>query len=241
MIQLVPAIDIIDGKCVRLTKGDFNKKSQYNVNPVEFSLELEQLGFTYLHLVQLDNAQTGSVNHLEVLEKITSRTSLKVDYGGGIKSIEDISRIISAGAQKVNIGSWAVKDPTGFKVALQKYPQHIILSADVLNNQIAMNGWQETTTQTIEEFIGQFEKEGLNYITCTDISRDGTLTGPSIPLYKQLKARFPSLYLTASGGVSSEEDIEELEKANIEAVIIGKALYEGKIDLQAISKKYNYA
>ena len=236
MIRIVPAMDIIDGKCVRLTQGDYNRQSTYSDNPLEMAKKLEDSGFKYLHLVQLDNAKVGRVADTSVLQTICSATSLTVDYGGGISSEADMERILNAGASQVNVGSWSVKSQTEFWKATARFGKKIILSADVKNEKIAVNGWQSDTGIHLFDFLEENSKAGIEYVTCTDISRDGALTGPATDLYVQIKSRFPDLFLTASGGVRHISDIEALNEKEMDAVIVGKAIYEGHISLEDLSK-----
>ncbi|MDH5381058.1 MAG: 1-(5-phosphoribosyl)-5-[(5-phosphoribosylamino)methylideneamino]imidazole-4-carboxamide isomerase [Cyclobacteriaceae bacterium] len=241
MIDLIPAIDIIDGKCVRLTQGDFNHQTNYNIEPLEVAKNYQNTGIKQLHLVQLDNAKLGMIKELKVLETIASQTTLRVDYGGGIKSIEDIKRILDAGAHQVNIGSWAVKDPDNFTRALSTFGDKIILSADVRNGKVSVSGWQEDSNIELDDFIAGYIPKGLKYVTSTDISKDGAMMGPATDLYIHLKKKFPELYITASGGVSTLNDITALNEAQIDGVIIGKALYEGAFTIQELTKEFGYA
>ncbi|MDD5571122.1 MAG: 1-(5-phosphoribosyl)-5-[(5-phosphoribosylamino)methylideneamino]imidazole-4-carboxamide isomerase [Bacteroidales bacterium] len=237
MLKIFPAIDIIDGKCVRLTKGDYSQKKIYNTNPLEVAKQFEDAGLQYLHLVDLDGAKEKRVVNHNILEKITSKTSLLVDFGGGIQSEKDIEIIFDCGANQVNIGSMAMKQPELFKTLLLKYSnEKIILSADVKDENIAIHGWQEETKISIFDFIKSFESENLKFVTCTDISKDGMLEGPSFDLYKKITATFPGINLTASGGISSINDIEKISEQNIYGVIIGKAIYEGAFQLSELKR-----
>ncbi len=233
MIELIPAIDIINGKCVRLTKGDYSQKRVYNDDPVAQAREFEAKGFRRLHIVDLDGAKSKHIVNDEVLRAITSSTSLTVDFGGGIKTDADIDKAFSAGASMVTVGSVAVSDPALFRSWLEKYgAQRMILGADVRDGKISINGWKEDSTEDLLPFLERYVADGVKNVLCTDISRDGMLQGTATELYKEVMARFPGLHLIASGGVSSAEDINELDRAGIPAVVFGKAYYEGKLRLE---------
>lgn len=235
MLELIPAIDIIDGKCVRLTKGDYDQKKVYNEDPVAQAREFEALGFKRLHVVDLDGAKSKHIVNDAVLRRITEATSLVVDFGGGIKTAEDIEKAFSAGAAMVTVGSIAVTEPNLFMEWLGKYgSERIILGADVRNGMISINGWKEDSTQALLPFLKRYVDGGVRNVLCTEISKDGTLAGPAIELYKEIMAAFPDLHLIASGGVSSNEDINALNDAGIPAVVFGKAYYEGKIDIRTL-------
>ena len=230
MIELIPAIDIINGQCVRLTKGDYSQKTVYNDNPVVVAQRFEQLGFKRLHIVDLDGAKSKHIVNDEVLRRITSETKLIVDFGGGIKTDDDIEKAFAAGASMVTIGSVAVTDKERFIGWLQKYgADKIILGADVRGGMISINGWKEDSQQELLPFLKYYVDKGVKNVLCTEISRDGTLSGPAMDLYRKVMAEYPEIHLIASGGVSSNEDIEALEVAGIPAVVFGKAFYEGKI------------
>lgn len=230
MIELIPAIDIINGQCVRLTKGDYSQKTVYNDNPVVVAQRFEQLGFKRLHIVDLDGAKSKHIVNDEVLRRITSETKLIVDFGGGIKTDDDIEKAFAAGASMVTIGSVAVTDRERFIGWLQKYgADKIILGADVRGGMISINGWKEDSQQELLPFLKYYVDKGVKNVLCTEISRDGTLSGPAMDLYRKVMAEYPEIHLIASGGVSSNEDIEALEVAGIPAVVFGKAFYEGKI------------
>lgn len=234
-MKIIPAIDIIGGKCVRLTKGDYNKMITYADDPVEVAKMFEAHGIKNLHVVDLDGAKSNHVINIDVLKRITENTNLAVDFGGGVKSDEDIKKVFWAGASMVTGGSIAVKDPDKFKEWLQVYgPEKIILGADVKGNKIAVNGWQETSNLDIFSFIDSYAKLSIKYVICTDIEQDGMLTGPSIVLYQELLKEFPNIRLIASGGVSSIEDVDKLAELGVWGVIIGKAFYEGRIDLKEL-------
>ena len=237
MIELIPAIDIIDGKCVRLSQGDYDTKKVYNENPLEVAMEFEANGIRRLHVVDLDGAKSSHVVNYKVLDAIAGHTSLIIDFGGGIKSDEDLVIAFENGAQMVPLGSVEVKHPELFKRWLAQYgAEKIILGADVKDNRISVNGWLEEGPQELMPFLTDYTQEGVNKVLCTDISRDGMLQGPSIELYKQVMQQFPSMHLIASGGVSCLDDILRLEDAGIPAVVFGKALYEGRITMKDLKR-----
>ena len=232
MIELIPAIDLIDGKCVRLTLGDYSKKTVYHDDPVAIAQEFEHQGIRRLHVVDLDGAKSHHIVNGPVLRAITSSTQLVVDFGGGIKSDADIEQAFAQGASMVTIGSVAVTNPTLFKSWLCRYgADRIILGADVRDGQISINGWMESGGVDLIPFLDKYVRAGVRHVLCTDISRDGMLSGPSISLYREILHHYPTLHLIASGGVSSVEDIRALERAGVPSVVFGKAYYEGKIDL----------
>ena len=234
MIELIPAIDVIDGRCVRLTKGDYAQKTVYG-DPLTMAVEFERLGFKRLHVVDLDGAKSKHIVNSGVLRDITSKTSLVVDFGGGIKTDEDIETAFNCGAQMVTIGSVAVTNPELFRQWLQRYgSRHIILGADVHHGRISINGWKEDSELDLLPFLRQYVDMGVKNVLCTDISKDGTLTGPATQLYQTIMAAYPHLHLIASGGVSSKTDIEALHAAGIPAVVFGKAIYEGRINLTTL-------
>ena len=234
-IELIPAIDIIDGKCVRLTKGDYDQKTVYRDSPAEVAKEFEAYGFKRLHVVDLDGAKSKHIVNSDVLRRITAETRLTVDFGGGIKTDEDIEKAFASGAAMVTIGSIAVTQPDLFMGWLEKYgAERIILGADVRHGKISINGWKEDSHEDLLPFLRKYVESGVKNVLCTDISKDGTLAGPAIDLYKEVMDAYPQLHLIASGGVSSEEDIEALDKAGIPAVVFGKAIYEGRIDLRRL-------
>ena len=233
MIELIPAIDIIDGKCVRLSQGDYDTKKVYNENPLEVAKEFEANGIRRLHVVDLDGAKSKHVVNYRTLEMIATRTSLVIDFGGGIKTDEDMRMAFENGAQMVTLGSVAVKNPDLFKKWLIQYgAEKIILGADAKNKRIAVSGWMEDSSQELIPFLHDYTKEGIYKVLCTDISKDGMLQGPSIELYKEIMKEFPEMHLIASGGVSCLQDIIALEEAGIPAVVFGKALYEGRITMK---------
>lgn len=237
MIELIPAIDIINGQCVRLTKGDYDQKKVYNDDPAAVAKEFEQLGFQRLHIVDLDGAKSKHIVNDAVLRSITTETKLIVDFGGGIKTEEDIEKAFEAGASMVTVGSIAVTKPALFIQWLDKYgADMMILGADVRNGMISINGWKEDSKEELLPFLKKYIDAGVKNVLCTEISKDGTLQGPAVTLYKEVMKAYPQLHLIASGGVSQKEDIEELEREGIPAVVFGKAIYEGRIDLKELLK-----
>ena len=235
MIELIPAIDIIDGQCVRLTKGDYDQKTVYRDSPAEVAKEFEQLGFKRLHVVDLDGAKSKHIVNDSVLRRITTETNLTVDFGGGIKTDEDIEKAFEAGAAMVTVGSIAVTQPDLFIGWLNKYgAERMILGADVRNGKISINGWKEDSAEDLLPFLQKYIEAGVKNVLCTEISKDGTLQGPAIELYKEVMKEDPQLHLIASGGVSSKDDIEALDRAGIPAVVFGKAIYEGRINLKEL-------
>ena len=237
MIEIIPAIDLIDGKCVRLSQGDYAQKTVYNENPLEVAKMFADAGIRRLHLVDLDGAKAHHIVNHKVLERITSGTDLVVDFGGGLKSDDDLRIAFECGASMVTGGSIAVKNPDVFSSWISKFgAEKIILGADVKNEKIAVGGWLETTELELLPFIKEYIRQGINKIICTDISKDGMLQGPALELYKKMLAAQPDMYLIASGGVSSIRDIELLHEAAVPAVITGKAIYEGRITLKELSR-----
>ena len=235
MIELIPAIDIINGQCVRLTKGDYDQKTVYRDSPAEVAQEFESIGFKRLHVVDLDGAKSKHIVNTDVLRQIVLRTHLCVDFGGGIKTDDDIETAFANGAEMVTIGSIAVTNPDLFISWLQIYgADRLILGADVRNGKISINGWKEDSTEDLLPFLKKYIDAGVKNVLCTEISKDGTLQGPAIDLYKRVMQEYPDLRLIASGGVSSIDDIRALDAAGIPAVVFGKAIYEGKIDLHEL-------
>lgn len=235
MIELIPAIDIINGQCVRLTKGDYGQKTIYRDSPAEVAKEFEEIGFTRLHVVDLDGAKSKHIVNDNVLRHITTETRLTVDFGGGIKTDEDIKKAFASGASMVTIGSIAVTQPDLFMGWLKKYgAERIILGADVRHGKISINGWKEDSAEDLLPFLQKYVDAGVKNVLCTEISKDGTLAGPAIDLYKEVMAAYPEMHLIASGGVSSLDDIKTLDAAGIPAVVFGKAIYEGKINLNEL-------
>ena len=232
-MQIIPAIDIIDGKCVRLTEGDYSQKKIYNERPLEVALQFEDAGMQRLHLVDLDGAKAGAVRNWKVLETIASKTRLVIDFGGGIKTSKDVDIVLSSGASLATVGSIAVKDEEEFVRWLKQYgPDKFLLGADVKNEKIAVSGWLETTNIWIYDFIQKYLEHGVTQLFCTDVSKDGRLEGPSLSLYTTIITQFPQLEFIASGGVSSMEDLEQLKDIGCKAAIVGKAIYEGRIRLE---------
>lgn len=235
MIELIPAIDLIDGKCVRLTKGDYDQKTIYNEDPVSQAMEFQSLGFRRLHIVDLDGAKSKHIVNDAVLKAITQATDLIVDFGGGIKSTEDIEKAFMAGAHMVTIGSVAVTEPELFMGWLRKYgAEKIILGADVRNGMVSINGWKEDSSEALLPFLEKYVNAGVRNVLCTEISKDGTLAGPATELYSKVMAQYPHLHLIASGGVSCNADIQQLDENGIPAVVFGKAYYEGNIDIKEL-------
>ena len=233
MIELIPAIDIIEGKCVRLTQGDYSTRKVYNEDPLEVAKMLEDNGIRRLHVVDLEGAREGRIINYRTLDRIASRTSLIIDFGGGLKGESDVEIAFESGAQMITGGSIAVREPETFGAWIDKFgSERILLGADAKDRKIAIGGWKETTDVELIPFIEGYYKKGITKVVCTDIARDGMLQGPSVELYKEIREAIPTLYIIASGGVSSVADIERLEEAGIPAVIFGKALYEGRIQLR---------
>ncbi len=231
-MEIIPAIDIIDGKCVRLTQGDYAQKTIYNENPLEIAKQFEGVGIKRLHLVDLDGAKKGEVANLSVLEKIATGTDLLIDFGGGIKKEETLTSVFNAGADFATIGSLAVKSPELFYTWIKKYgADKFLLGADVKDEKIAIGGWLETTDLLVFDFIADYIKQGLKNIFCTDISKDGLLQGPAIDLYKKIMEKSPEINLIASGGIASVKDLETLKNNGCSGAIIGKAIYEERITL----------
>jgi phosphoribosylformimino-5-aminoimidazole carboxamide ribotide isomerase len=236
MIEIIPAIDIIDGQCVRLSQGKYNQKTVYSNQPAFIAKAFENQGFKKLHLVDLDGAKSGKSENLSVLKDICTTTNLIVDYSGGIRTAKQVATALDYGASFIGIGSLAIKNPKGFRSFIQKFgAEKFIVASDVLNQQVYMNGWLEKTNIQIYDLISAYSKQGVNKFMCTDISRDGMLSGVNIELYKSLKDRFKGNYIIASGGVSSKKDIYDLEKNDIDAVIVGKAFYEDLIPIENLT------
>ncbi len=239
LIDIIPAIDIIGGKCVRLSQGDYNQKKVYNENPLEVAKMFEDHGIKRLHLVDLDGAKAGHIVNYKVLETIASKTNLVIDFGGGLKANEDLKIAFESGAEMITGGSIAVKNKEIFTHWIEQYgSEKIILGADVKDEKIAVSGWLETSELDLLPFVEDYVQKGIQKVICTDISKDGMMQGPAIELYKKILDSQPNLYLVASGGVSCMKDIDQLVEAKVPAVITGKAIYEGKIDLKKLE---NYA
>lgn len=235
MIEIIPAIDIIDGKCVRLTQGDYGKQKTYSDNPLEVAKLFEGYGVRRLHVVDLDGAKSSHVVNLRVLEQIASHTDLVIDFGGGIKSENDLILSFNAGASMLTIGSLAVKNPDLVKGWLKDYgAERFIIGADVKDEKISINGWKEEGEDTLYPFLERYTSEGVVNVLCTDISRDGMLQGPSLTLYENILKRFPELHLIASGGVGGVDDIRKLNEMGVPAVVFGKAFYEGLIRIEQL-------
>lgn len=235
-MRIIPAMDIIDGKCVRLTKGDYNTQKVYSESPVEVAKQFQDNGIEYLHLVDLEGAKSSSIVNLSVLEKIAKETDLKIDFGGGVKTRESIKTALNAGAQQVTLGSVAAKEPEKALIWLKEFgAEKIILGADAKNGKIATNGWLENSNLNSISFIQKFHKQGAKYTVVTDIEKDGVLSGPSFSLYKGILSEV-KINLIASGGITSIEDLKRLKRIGCEGAIIGKALYEGRITLKELAK-----
>ena len=235
MINVIPAIDLIDGKCVRLTKGDYNQKKQYDASPLDMALRYQDIGIRRLHVVDLDGAKSSSPKNLHVLEEIAIRTSLEIEWGGGIKSDQALYDAYNAGADYLIIGSVAVSKPDLFARWLDEYGGgRLILGADINDGRVAINGWLEKSKQTIDALIDRFVPNGLREVICTDISKDGMLQGPTFDLYARLQAKYPEQDIIVSGGISKMDDIQRLNEMNLRHVIVGKAIYEGRITLEEL-------
>jgi phosphoribosylformimino-5-aminoimidazole carboxamide ribotide isomerase len=236
-MEIIPAIDIINGKCVRLTKGDFNQQKIYNENPLEVAKLFEDAGITRLHLVDLDGAKAGAIQNIKVLETLTANTKLKIDFGGGVKTKADVIKILNTGAAYVTIGSLAVKQPLLFQEFIDEFGvDNFFIGADTLDNQIKINGWLQDGGLSIKAFIKFLTEKKINYIFCTDISKDGMQQGPSVELYQQLIENFTTIQLVASGGVRKINDLLQLKKIGCKGAIVGKAFYEGTLKLSELSK-----
>jgi len=237
MIDIIPAIDIIDGKCVRLSQGDYQTKKIYSESPVEVAKEFEANGIKRLHMVDLDGARQSKITNLKTLEAVASGTALEIDFGGGVKTTEDVQSVLNAGAAMINIGSIAVKQPELVETWIQQFrAEKILLGADVKDENIMIHGWQQSAGLNIIDYISAYINKGINQIFCTDISKDGLLQGTSIDLYKKILIAFPQLHLIASGGVTDISDVEELLAIGCSGIIIGKAIYEGRIQLSQLKK-----
>ena len=232
-MRIIPAIDIIDGKCVRLSKGDYDTKKIYNENPLEVAKSFEAHGIQYLHLVDLDGAKSSKIVNHKILESIASKTNLKVDFGGGLKSEADLKIAFESGANQITGGSIAVKNPTLFQEWITKYgSQKIILGADANNEKVAISGWLEESKEDLIPFIQNYQSKGIQYVICTDIAKDGMLEGPSFELYKKILNQIPNIKLIASGGISTFDELPKLAEMGCEGTIIGKAIYENRITLK---------
>ncbi len=239
-MRIIPAIDIIDGKCVRLTQGDYGKKKVYREDPVEVALEFQDADLDCLHLVDLDGAKKGKVVNWDVVREIQEKTALSVDFGGGVKTEAEVEQLLELGVHQINIGSLAVKEPDIFSDWLKKYgAENFVLSADVKGDYISINGWLEETSLRLFDLVSKYENLGLEFLTCTDIGTDGMMQGPNIGLYKKLVKRYPNIKIVASGGVSSIDDLHELKYAKVYGAIIGKAIYEGHLKLEELKAFQN--
>ena len=234
-MRIIPAIDIIDGKCVRLSKGDYSTKIIYNENPLEVAKSFENHGIEYLHLVDLDGAKSSEIVNYKIIEQIASKTHLKIDFGGGLKSDLDVKIAFESGATQITGGSTAIKNRELFEEWIAYYgSEKVILGADALNEKVAVSGWLENSNVDLIPFIKGYKNKGIQYVICTDISKDGMLEGPSFELYSRILAEIPTIKLIASGGISTFEELPKLEKMGCEGTIIGKAIYEGRIKLKQI-------
>jgi len=234
-MRIIPAIDIIDGKCVRLSKGDYNTKKIYNENPLEVAKSFEDAGIEYLHLVDLDGAKSSRIINHKVLEEIASKTNLKIDFGGGLKTVSDLKIAFESGATQITGGSIAVKNPDIFKNWIITFgADKIILGADANNRKIAVSGWLEESNEEVIPFIQSYQKEGISYVICTDIAKDGMLEGPSFELYQDILSNCDTVKLIASGGISTFDELPKLAALGCEGTIIGKAIYEGRISLKQL-------
>jgi len=236
-MRIIPAIDIIDGKCVRLSKGDYTTKIIYNESPLEVAKEFEAHGIQYLHLVDLDGAKSSKIINHKVLEQIASKTALKIDFGGGLKTDDDLRIAFESGANQITGGSIAVKNPDVFEQWILKYgAEKIILGADAKNNKIAISGWLEESKEDLIPFIEKYTTKGIQQVICTDIAKDGMLQGPSFDLYQEILSSIPRIQLIASGGISTFEELPKLAELGCEGTIIGKAIYEGRISLKQLEQ-----
>lgn len=237
MITIIPAIDLIDGSCVRLTQGDYDRKTTYYKDPLDVARRYEDCGIKRLHLVDLDGAKASHPVNLKVLERLATSTSLQIQYGGGIKSSDALKEVFTAGAKRAICGSIAVKQPESFREWLDEFgPERMVLGADTRDGRIAINGWLEAAQMGVEELIESFRSAGLSQVICTDIAKDGMLSGPSVPLYVKLQKLFPEIEITVSGGISSWDNIENLDRNGLKSVIVGKAIYEGRITFEQLAQ-----
>lgn len=236
-MEIIPAIDIIDGKCVRLTQGDYTQKKVYSKHPLEVAKQFEDAGLRRLHLVDLDGARLKAVKNWKVLEVLAARTSLQIDFGGGIATEKDVQIVFDSGAALATVGSIAVKNEYEFVKWLLIFGAHrFMLGADVKDQQIVIHGWTETTQLSVFDFIKKYMEKGVQQVFCTDVSKDGKLEGPSLELYRQIRERFPKLHFIASGGVSSVDDLLALEEIGCSGAIVGKAIYENRVSLAELKK-----
>jgi phosphoribosylformimino-5-aminoimidazole carboxamide ribotide isomerase len=235
-MKIIAAIDIMEGKCVRLTQGNFGTVKVYDEDPVDMARKFEDADLENIHVVDLDGAQQGAVVNWKTIEDIRANTALRIDFGGGVKTTEDVEQLLELNIERINVGSVAVREPEKFKSWIDQFgADNFILSTDVKGNEIKVSGWQEKTGVTIYDVIEQYTPSGITHVTCTDISADGMLGGPNFALYKKLLKRFPKIKFNASGGVSSMEDLASLKYIGVYGVIIGKAIYEGKLTLEELA------
>jgi len=235
MIQIIPAIDIMNGKCVRLSQGDFLRQKIYDIDPLEMAKKYEDIGIKRLHIVDLDGARSGSLKNIDTLRRITVATSLIIDYGGGIRTSNDVAAVLDAGAAMINISSIAVKEPQVITEWIATYGAgRILIGADVKNERIAINGWLDETCVELLDFLQENSDKGISQFFCTDVAHDGMLAGPSLELFARITASFPAMHFIASGGVAALQDIQALQDIGCSGVIIGKAIYEGRITLTAL-------
>jgi len=235
-MEIIPAIDIIDGQCVRLTKGDYGQVTRYSDDPAQVARDFELAGISRLHVVDLDGAKARHVVNIDTLRNITSATGLSVDFGGGVKTREDLELVLAAGAKQVTAGSIAVSDKAEVKKWIEEFgPDKIILGADVLDGKVMVSGWQESSGEELMDFLDYYVQLGIQYVICTDISKDGVLAGPSFELYEAIQLRFPTLHLIASGGVSGKDDLIRLKRQGLYGAIVGKAFYEGRLTLEELT------
>jgi len=235
-MEIIPAIDIIDGQCVRLTKGDYGQVTRYSDDPAQVACDFELAGISRLHVVDLDGAKARHVVNIDTLRNITSATGLSVDFGGGVKTREDLELVLAAGAKQVTAGSIAVSDKAEVKKWIEEFgPNKIILGADVLDGKVMVSGWQESSGEELMDFLNYYVQLGIQYVICTDISKDGVLAGPSFELYEAIQLRFPTLHLIASGGVSGKDDLIRLKRQGLYGAIVGKAFYEGRLTLEELT------
>lgn len=234
-MKIIPAIDLINGQAVRLTKGDFDQKRVYKNDPVLLAEEFAEVGLKYLHIVDLDAAKSVGSN-LDVIEKVASIPSIQVDAGGGIKTVDQVSKLVDIGVNQVTVGSVSVKQPEVFSEMVKRFPKQVILAADFQDNFVAVHGWQERSKLTVNQLIGQYLDDGLQYVMCTDISKDGTLSGVNVDWYVEKQKQYPQLEIIASGGVKDISDLQALQQAGIKAAIVGKAYYEGNITLKQLTE-----
>lgn len=238
-MEVIPAIDLMDGKVVRLTEGDFSKKEVYPMDPLELSLLYERMGFKRLHVVDLDGARSGEMVNKDIVEEICAATSLRVDYGGGIRENKQIEKAFQLGIEQVTVGSIAIKNPKMLKQWMKDFgADKFIIAADSKNGKISTGGWLESSTKDLMEFVGEWQKEGINWFLCTDISKDGKMEGPNFSMYEELLRLYPTIRLIASGGVSSEHDLERLNEIGLPYTVVGKAIYQGVLELSKISELY---